>query len=159
MYGMSKHEEEEDSKLRGINLSIEEPVMETDTASDLITFGTPTKSNILPDRSSLGYKSFVYNSRAQEMRSQCPVTPSPRRLSLLTEQNEDEDADVEASDALPRAQEKEVVIREEDPTFVTVIGMLPNAMFWAAAAPVAKHSNMAYDAMVKKLTHSESEEE
>lgn len=157
MCGVSEYEEEEDLKLSWINLSLEELVMENDTAGDLITFATPTKSNISPDRSSLGFKSFSYNTRAQEMQSQCPATPSSRRLSLLTEQNEDVDADVETSDALPRTQEKEVVVREEDPTFVTVIGMLPKAMFWVAAAPVAKLSNMAYDAMVEKLTHLELE--
>ncbi|KAF2831809.1 hypothetical protein CC86DRAFT_463601 [Ophiobolus disseminans] len=133
-------------------------VLVSDHIEDLIILDTPTKSNTSPDRSSVGYKSFGYNTRAHEMRSQQLGSPSPRRLSLLIEQDEDEDADVETPDTVVTTEEKEVVVQVEDPTFVTVIGLLPEAMFWAAAAPVARLGNAAYHALVKRFASLEVEE-
>ena len=150
------NEEEEDlEKYREIDLAPMEPERESKDAENLITLDSPVKTQALPDRSSLGYKSFGYNTLGEVKRQQ--FMTSSRRLSLPLEQDEEDDADAEKSCEVSEAEENQPVTQPEDPTFVTVIGMLPKAMFWVAAAPVARLSNMAYYAVVKKFTRMELE--
>jgi len=152
----ANEEEEEDlDKYRDIDLAPMEPETESKDVENLITLDSPVKTQALHDRSSLGYKSFGYNTLGEVKRQQF-MTPS-RRLSLPLEQDEEDDADAEKSGEVSEVEENQPVTQPEDPTFVTVIGMLPEAMFWVAAAPVARLSNMAYDAVVEKITRMELE--
>ncbi|KAL5403133.1 hypothetical protein PMIN03_010121 [Paraphaeosphaeria minitans] len=57
------------------------------------------------------------------------------------------------------AHEKEVVSYAEDPAFVKALGMIPEAMFWVVAQPIARYSNKllgvaskAFDTALQKLT-------
>lgn len=45
-----------------------------------------------------------------------------------------------------RACEESMNLRHEDPVFIKVIGMLPEAMFWAVMQPVAYCSTTAFKA-------------
>ncbi|KAL5470420.1 hypothetical protein PMIN07_001771 [Paraphaeosphaeria minitans] len=57
------------------------------------------------------------------------------------------------------AHEKEVVSYAEDSAFVKALGMIPEAMFWVVAQPIARYSNKllgvaskAFDTALQKLT-------
>ena len=56
-------------------------------------------------------------------------------------------------------EDDQLILYREDPTFVTVVSMLPEAMFWAAAAPVAKLGNLAYDKLAEQFTGSTVDED
>ena len=165
------NDEEDLEKYRDMDLAPMEPVMESDAAGDLITFGTLVKSDIttvsnapsivMQRNESTGTYDFLVQDidvsrtfKAAETRPQPPATPSIRHSHPI-EQNEEDIADAETLDAAPNAVQRQLIICPLDPTFVTVIGMLPRAMFWVAAAPVAKFSNKAYDTVVEKFTQME----
>lgn len=46
----------------------------------------------------------------------------------------------------------EVKTEEEYPTFVKVIGLVPGALFWVVAAPIARAASKTYDVLIEKLT-------
>jgi hypothetical protein len=167
-------EEDDLDKYRDIDLAPMEPVMESDTAGDLITFGTPVKARIsTPGRESK--RSFKlsqpiastkpFNVKEAANSSSVPamlenfspikdaqeLSSPPSRLSFPIEQDEDSDADAENSDTSSKAKYRQLVSYPQHPTFVTVIGMLPEAFFWATAAPIAKYSTRAYDALIDKF--------
>jgi hypothetical protein len=166
-------EDEDLDKYRDVDLAPMEPVMECDTAGDLITFGTPAKAKIslsgrsttysdaLPKRvvapSNLDVKNATDLSPIDAVLvdlapedAEAPSTPSSC-LFLPIEQDEDSDADAEYSDTVSNPEDKQLILYPQHPTFVTVIGMLPKALFWATAAPIAKYSTKAYDALVNKF--------
>ncbi|KAF2442427.1 hypothetical protein P171DRAFT_487665 [Karstenula rhodostoma CBS 690.94] len=69
---------------------------------------------------------------------------------------DDNDYDHDADD---HAQEKQVISYIEDPGLVKALGMVPGAMFWIVAQPVARCSNKimgttskAFDTVLQKLT-------
>jgi hypothetical protein len=173
-------EEEDLEKYRKLDLAPMEPVMESKNVGDLITFGTPARSNISP--SLAGPTSFTRSSRQEtdvhepssimetskpmvstvvnelpslnnaavaEAEAQISEVVSPSHISLP---EEEDDATFVDAEVLPILQNKRKTRYSEPPTFVTVIGMLPEAMFWSAAAPVVKYSNKAYDALCDKFT-------
>lgn len=176
-------EEEDLDKYRDMDLAPMEPVMESNNAGDLITFGTPAVSNIdLPPTSptpssrtshqdtaiqasrrlmetSRSTVSTVVDERpdavdatvAQTASKQPDVSPS--HISLPDEK--DDVAFVDA-DVVKSAESEWSVVHPEPPTFVTVISMLPKAIFWTAAAPVVKYSSKAYDALYEKFTKLEA---
>jgi hypothetical protein len=158
-------------KYRDLDLAPEEPVMESTSAGDLIMCGTPVRTNDgwfkasvsgSPRPSSRTWTSttrqadlYPSDSETEDWVKvqQPPTTPSPQKPTLPIEQDEDHDADVEESeDSGPGDERKQIILYPRHPTFVTVIGMLPKAMFWAAAAPVVKYGNMAFDVLVERLT-------
>ena len=157
-----------------MDLAPEEPVMENSSAGDLITCSTPVRTT---DRCPLGGRASEPNtpsttglrlpeawtgsSRQPDMypsdsemddAQPPPMTPSPQKHTLPIEQDEDQDADVEESDSVPGNEAKQLILYPQHPTFVTVIGMLPAAMFWAAAAPAIKYGNRAFDVLLERLT-------
>jgi hypothetical protein len=159
---------------------MEKPVMESKTAGDLITLGTPVKTSIMtPPLSSASPVRLVHRTTpvgylndsgrvggpptALVVTKEAPsdhavaeatkVVPSGTSLStapLSVEQDVIDDTDVDTSDTASGTKDKQLQVHEP-PTFVTVIGILPGALFWTAAAPVAKYSHMAYDALVEKF--------
>jgi hypothetical protein len=156
-----------------MDLAPMEPVMESSTAGDLITFGTPAKARIstsgtgtYPDNLSWRVAS-PNNSAIGEIAEMSPITAvlrklvpandaevhsgPPSYLSLPIEQDEDSDTDSEDFDMVSRPDDRLLVFYPQHPTFVTVIGLLPQALFWAAAAPVAEYSTKAYDALIEKV--------
>lgn len=50
------------------------------------------------------------------------------------------------------AHSRQLIVYKEDPVFIKVIGMIPQAMFWVVAQPIARYANNAFDAMLQKLT-------
>ncbi|KAF1975720.1 hypothetical protein BU23DRAFT_552217 [Bimuria novae-zelandiae CBS 107.79] len=50
------------------------------------------------------------------------------------------------------AGDKQLILYQEDPVFVKVIGMLPQAMFWTVAQPIARYTNKAFDKTLGMLT-------
>ncbi|KAF2028134.1 hypothetical protein EK21DRAFT_114189 [Setomelanomma holmii] len=159
-------EEDEDlEKYREVDLAPMEPVMESATAGDLITLGTPPKSRdpSLPGLESTmllgpcpmpresGEENLVEQVASLSGPSIKPMSQSTLHPSLV-EQNEDDDADAEASDAVSAANQRQAIDRPKHPTFVTIVELLPKAMFWVAAAPIARLGNKAYDTIVEKFT-------
>jgi hypothetical protein len=166
-------EEEDLDKYRDVDLAPMEPVMESDTAGDLITFGTPVKAMISTCEKSTTHPDQLphqvtspLNSDIKELVDLSPIeavlvhlspedaeassTPSSR-LSRPFKQDEDSDADAEYSDTVSNLEDKQLILYPQHPTFVNVIGMLPEALFWATAAPIAKYSTKAYDALVVRF--------
>jgi hypothetical protein len=76
---------------------------------------------------------------------------SPSRFFPPIEENDNEDADAENSGAVLNLNEKQLIFYPRHPTFVIVIGMLPEAIFWVTVAPVLQYSEKAYDALVERL--------
>lgn len=170
------HEEEEEDleKYREMDLAPMEPVMENDFGADLITLGTPVKSGIfktgttpvlpgLSERAADGTEDsndemsdLVADPEAGaigllvDTRSSSPQA-AHMTYSLFREHASDSDADINCSDDMSEPGDRQLILAPEYPTFVKVIGMLPAAMFWQVAAPIANYSNKAYDALVDKL--------
>jgi hypothetical protein len=160
-----------------------EPVMESDTAGDLITFGTPVRSNI----SGVTIGSDIFSSPTPEIEGLVPEHKPTAPLSSVAAMTEDlagnadarlshtetslsqsfEEHETKDSDNTSQSLGKAAVEEErqdtqfpQHPTFITVIGLLPQAMFWVAAAPIVKYSNKAYEALVDgfaKLSFGEGE--
>jgi hypothetical protein len=164
-------------KYRELDLAPEEPVMESTSAGDLIMCGTPVRTGDgwfkasvsgLPRTSSRvkdAPETWTSSTRQTDLYpsdsetedwvkiQQPPATPSPQKPTLPIEQDEDHDADVEESeDSGPSDEKKQIIVYPRHPTFVTVIGMLPKAMFWATAASVTKYGSRAFDVLVERLT-------
>jgi hypothetical protein len=160
-------------KFRELDLAPEEPVMESTSAGDLITCGTPMRTkdgwfrasvSRSPSRGQDVSKTWTSTIRQADIYpsdsetddwvkvQQPPATPSPQKPTLPVEQDEDHDADVEESDSSPGDEKKKLILYPRHPTFVTVIGMLPAAMFWATAAPVVNYGSRAFDLLVQRLT-------
>ncbi|KAJ4371986.1 hypothetical protein N0V83_003759 [Neocucurbitaria cava] len=79
---------------------------------------------------------------------------SPEEIAELARKAEaivaaEEDADVVSDQD---QEQKQMILYSPEPTFITVIGMLPATVMWTTAAVVAKYSNKAYDAVIEKLT-------
>jgi hypothetical protein len=172
------NEEEDLDAYREMDLAPMEPVMENHAAGDLITFGTPKKSNIpttaigptTPDvfaqrtsftrRLSLGFGEDLGTFRVEE-NSNAGVhqnQPENQPQSIWSPVKQDDaEAETIISDAVLEEEDvgdehKQMILYPQHPTFVNVIGMLPQAMFWATAAPIAKYSGKAYEALVGKLS-------
>jgi hypothetical protein len=65
------------------------------------------------------------------------------------EQDEENGADVDTTSS---SQQQQLIIVHRRPTFVTVIGLLPAAIFWAIVAPVVDGGSKAFDMLIEKLT-------
>ncbi|KAF1842791.1 uncharacterized protein K460DRAFT_340230 [Cucurbitaria berberidis CBS 394.84] len=169
-------------KYREMDLAPMEPVMESDSAGDLITLGTPAKARRSQSFTAVGQGPFqlqcmLANERvgldqhtipelveAANEEIECDAlrqledreqTASPLFThSSIREQDKDNDADTEDSDYVSRTVQKEnqLVQISQHPTFILVVEMLPGAMFWATAAQIVKYSNGAFDMLVEKLT-------
>ncbi len=46
----------------------------------------------------------------------------------------------------------QLILYHEQPVFITVIGMIPVAMFWTVAQPLAHYSSKAFDKVMQKLS-------
>lgn len=158
-------EEEEDlEKYREVDLAPMDPVMESATAGDLIISTTPYKfrvSTLLGLEGTIPIKVNHMKKKTEESVSNGQSTRThqhfldlesqPSEPSDLVEQDDKGDADAKSSDEAASAKQQQLIVYSQHPTFVTVLGLLPQAMFWATAAPIAQLSNKAYDAMVEKL--------
>ncbi|KAI2479118.1 hypothetical protein Ptr902_09329 [Pyrenophora tritici-repentis] len=171
-----KKELQELDQYRDFDLAPIEPVMESHAAGDLIMSATPAKARAAEDwnecisPSALSRVQHASKARgfsvvsslvdtedeedidASYLARPCAPTPSSRRPRLPVEQDEEDDADVEDWDFVVRREDKDVFVESYEPTFITVIGMLPTAMFWATAAPVVKLGSDAFDTLVETLT-------
>jgi hypothetical protein len=151
-----------------------ESVMESSSAGDLITFGAPARARIptsggditcsdkpsqraaFPNTSTFGVTADT-SPVAAVLEKLVPIESAGAHsslssgLSLPIEQDEDSDANSEKSNTTSNPENKQLKFHPQHPTFVTIIGLLPKAFFWAAAAPVAKYSTQAYDALVNKF--------
>ncbi|KAH4076315.1 hypothetical protein HBI75_121760 [Parastagonospora nodorum] len=178
------NEEEDLEKYREIDLAPMKPIMESKNAGDLITFGTSATSSILtppidvisPTRvaqrtASVDQTSAVQNlllakspidseyvdkSKATNVETQVPPSEAVAALpSLPAEQPKEDKADPKDADATHGSEGRQVSLFHEPPTFVKVVALLPETMFWVAVAPVVKYSSMAYEAMVSQFTKLE----
>jgi hypothetical protein len=178
------NEEEDLEKYREIDLAPMEPIMESKNAGDLITFGTPARSSILtppidvisPTRiaqrtASVDQTSAVQNlllakspidseyldkSKATDVETKAPPSEAVATLpSLPAEQPKEDKADPQDLDATHGSESIQVSLCHGPPTFVKVVALLPETMFWVAAAPVVKYSSMAYEAIVSQFTKLE----
>ncbi|EAT87903.2 hypothetical protein SNOG_04143 [Parastagonospora nodorum SN15] len=178
------NEEEDLEKYREIDLAPMEPIMESKNAGDLITFGTSATSSILtppidvisPTRvaqrtASVDQTSAVQNlllakspidseyvdkSKTTNVETQAPPSEAVAALpSLPAEQPKEDKADPKDADATHGSEGRQVSLFHEPPTFVKVVALLPETMFWVTVAPVVKYSSMAYEAMVSQFTKLE----
>jgi hypothetical protein len=165
-------EEEEDlERYREIDLAPMVPIMERDTTGDLIILSTPARPRDLlidvhqslhlslarGERIARAYdiqleppqdKEVTYYAREQLQEP----TKSLSRLILPLEQDTEDDADAEKSDSVSNPEQKRLILYLHQPTFVTVINMIPETLFWVTAARVARLANKVYDTMIEKLT-------
>ncbi|KAF1911644.1 hypothetical protein BDU57DRAFT_552046 [Ampelomyces quisqualis] len=168
------NEEEDLDKYREMDLAPMEPIMGSNTSGDLITFGTPVESKI----SSSAGDTNLFSWRATNANDLvCDSSNAPQGAVTTTAGNLDGDTDAQpsytrtlisqslrevkskdvggtASEGEGTASTEEEILENhspQHPPFVTVIGLLPKAMFWVAAAPVAKYSNKVYAALVAKF--------
>jgi len=177
-------EEEDLEKYREIDLAPMEPIMESKNAGDLITFGTPARSKILtppidtpsptqvPQKAALSDQAravetlillakspmdrkYVEMPKATNVETQASPSEAVASPSLPAEQHEGNKVDPEESDVAYSSEGRQLSLYREPPTFVKVVALLPETMFWVAAAPVMKYSSMAYEAMVSKFTKLE----
>jgi hypothetical protein len=128
-------------KYREMDLAPMEPVGESDTAGDRITFATPVEAVIPPLCSGNMTLKMTRNkiSRLQQLKM------SSSGPSLSVERN------TERIDVMPSVDEINRNLNPEHPTFVIVIGMLPKALSWATAALFVKYSSKVYDILVKNF--------
>ena len=174
---IDEEEAEEEKELqeldqyRDFDLAPIEPVMESEAAGDLIMCGTPVRvrnaegwddpisPSVLSGRQDMRKGSdFAVVSQHIEtedieagcLTRPCAPTPSSRRPKLPVEQ--EEDADIEDWDIVLEREDEDVSVQSYEATFMTVIAMLPAAMFWATAALVLKLGDDAVDTLVEKLT-------
>lgn len=139
-------------RFREMDLAPIDTVMEGGSAGDLIVCGTPVKARdeaLFLQTASNASKPDI-EERIDLRRPQSGLT-SPCRLTLL-EQDEENDADVEDSDSTSVLAQLRLDVSPRDPTFITVIRMLPASMFWATAAPLAYCIVKAFDMLIEKLT-------
>ncbi|KAL5113767.1 hypothetical protein ACEQ8H_008341 [Pleosporales sp. CAS-2024a] len=177
----ARDEEEEDlEQYREMDLAPLEPVMESQNAGDLITFGTPVRSNILaPLLSSPSLSKSVHHAIAiSGPRDYNESTVLPSLSTMSDTSSPEQSMDIKGKMGVPEISSGSPLVRgqqdnavdayldatsvnsskdpnqdgpPQEPTFVKVIGLLPEALFWTAAAPVARYSAMAYEALVEKF--------
>ena len=140
-------------RFRDMDLAPIETVMEGGPAGDLIMCGTPVRAR---DKT-LFFQSAsdIVDSEMEDwidlQRPQSRL-PSPYRPNLLIEQDEENDADVEESDSTSDPEQQQIAGLPRYPTFITVISMIPAAVFWATAASIVDCSSKAFDMLIEKLT-------
>lgn len=76
--------------------------------------------------------------------------PLVHAYNLMDEQISLEDGEA-CSGSTSDNIETQLIVYSRHPTFVSVIGLLPETMFWAAAAQVAKYTNITVDLLIDKL--------
>ncbi|KAF2636661.1 hypothetical protein P280DRAFT_510318 [Massarina eburnea CBS 473.64] len=148
---------------RDLDLAPMDPVIEDGLAGDLIMLATPTPSRVHEWTNKKGGRMGAGDFLAEndgdgdaeeEMGS---VTPSDD-ISMAGSDEGDmgmvygevrndllSDTDAASADG------KQLILYPHHPVIINVIAMLPAAMFWGAAAPVAALSSMAYDGLVERL--------
>ncbi|KAI4707519.1 hypothetical protein J4E89_007623 [Alternaria sp. Ai002NY15] len=140
-------------QFRDLDLAPIETIMQGGPAGDLIMCGTPARAR--DETVFLQSASDTVDSEMEEwidlQRPQSRL-PSPYRPNLLIEQDEENDADVEESDSISDPEQQQIAGLPRYPTFITVISMIPAAIFWATAASIADYSIKAFDALIEKLT-------
>ncbi|KAI4631451.1 uncharacterized protein J4E87_002155 [Alternaria ethzedia] len=141
------------NRFRDMDLAPIETVMEGGPAGDLIMCATPVRAR--DNTLFLQSASDTADSEIEEwidlQRPQSRL-PSPRRPNLLIEQDEENDADVEESDSTSDPEQQQIAGLPRYPTFITVISMIPAAVFWATAASIVDCSSKAFDMLIEKLT-------
>ncbi|KAI4609803.1 hypothetical protein J4E80_008449 [Alternaria sp. BMP 0032] len=140
-------------RFRDMDLAPIETVMEGGPAGDLIMCATPvrTKTEILFLQSASDPADSEIEEWIDLQRPQSRL-PSPRRPNLLVEQDEENDADVEESDSTSDPEQQQLAGLPRYPTFITVISMIPAAIFWATAASIVDCSSKVFDMLIEKLT-------
>lgn len=140
-------------RFRDMDLAPIETVMQGGPAGDLIICGTPAKAR--DEAPFLQSASDTVDSEMEDwidlQRPQSRL-PSPPRPNLLVEQDEENDADVEESDTSSDPEREQLVSVSQYPTFLTVISMLPAAIFWTTAASIVDCSSKAFDMLIEELT-------
>lgn len=163
-----KHEGEDLNQYRGIDLTPLEHVMSSGTAGDLITSGTPVRAGDV----SLFTDNGLGLGQGQGVETPMASTPRTPKVDNTTKYNSATDFHATPSSPLPSALLANYSVspttltvepspspphstgtKEDDhPPFTTIIALLPQAMFWAAAAPVVKYASKAYDVLIEKMT-------
>jgi hypothetical protein len=140
-------------KFRDMDLAPIETVMDGGPAGDLITYGTPVKAKDeelflrrAPDRSGSELEGWNHIKRWQSSIS------APRRNPFFIEQDQENGTDVEDSDTTSISKQQRLSVIPRRPTFITVIGMLPAAMFWATIAQIIDGSSRVFDVLIERLT-------
>ncbi|KAB2106786.1 hypothetical protein AG0111_0g5544 [Alternaria gaisen] len=156
---VEKEEEEEQRALaeldqfRDMDLAPIETVMDGGPAGDLITYGTPVKAK--DEELSLHRATDRYGSELEGCnhikRWQSSISP-PRRNPFFIEQDQENGVDVEESNTTSISTQQQLSVFPRRPTFITVISMLPAAMFWATIAQVVDGSNKVFDVLIEGLT-------
>ncbi|KAI4953530.1 hypothetical protein J4E91_002377 [Alternaria rosae] len=140
-------------QFRDMDLAPIETVMQGGPAGDLIICGTPAKAR--DEALFLQSASDTVDSEMEDwidLKRPQSKLPSPRRPNLLVEQDKENDADVEESDTSSDPEKEQLVSVSQYPTFLTVISMLPAAIFWTTAASIVDCSSKAFDMLIEKLT-------
>ncbi|KAF1949070.1 hypothetical protein CC80DRAFT_555686 [Byssothecium circinans] len=179
--GKEDVEEEELEKYREMDLAPLDTVMEGELAGDLIMMGPPTPARVRDwmneDGKRMGARDVMAGSGVVDDDEEeddddqfidSVSTPSKNGVKPQREDAEQRDQHPTPSPE-PKAREthslfcpetnpqdspskKQLILYQERPVFINVIGMLPAAMFWTMAVPVAVLSNKAYDKVVEKLS-------
>jgi hypothetical protein len=164
-----------------MDLAPEEPVMESASAGDLITFGTPARARntelFAQASSTTGRTSNLFLTKhAQTSVPRCDsseqtdsekegwvhvqspqsLPSSPSHPAFFIEQDEDHDADAEASDdsytTTTSPEKKQLVVAPQNPAFLNILEMLPETLFWASTAAIVTYGTIVFDALVEGLT-------
>jgi hypothetical protein len=165
-------EEGDLDKYRKMDLAPMEPVMESNTAGDLITFGTPVKSNIsslavgsyMSSRGATAADDFVVDDNSDTLAAAENVdgdtedarSSYTKAMSPLSDEVESKGVNGLASTESYATSTQEETLQNlypQHPPFITVISLLPKAMFWVVAIPIAKYSNKAYNALVDRFAN------
>jgi hypothetical protein len=140
-------------KFRDMDLAPIETVMDGGPAGDLITYGTPVKAkdeelflHRVPDGSGSELEGWNHIKRWQSS------IPPPRQNPFFIEQDQENGVDVEDSDTTSISKQQYLSVIPRRPTFITIIGMLPAAMFWATIAQVVDGSSKVFDVLIERLT-------
>ncbi|KAH7061632.1 hypothetical protein BKA63DRAFT_559154 [Paraphoma chrysanthemicola] len=161
---LEEEEEEDLEKYCEVDLAPMEPVMENATAGDLILLSTPSKSwdpclLEMEGTSPPGVNHAretdekILGKEVTRFRQPSVVTEKEHSDSnLLVHLDKIDDKNAGIFDKTSNRKRIQSADSIQHPTFVKVISLLPQAMFWATAAPIVKLGDKAYDAMVEKLS-------
>lgn len=121
---------------------------------------TKTEDPSVPVRDNIGSSVNLLNDSASDLAEvadhSSPRAPSPGLYhSSHTEHTQGTHDEAETSEDTDNEQ---VIFYTQHPTFITVIGMLPETMFWVIAAPVVEYGGRVFDVLSEKLMGMKVEE-
>ncbi|CAO2656520.1 Nn.00g053230.m01.CDS01 [Neocucurbitaria sp. VM-36] len=161
-------DQEDLDQYREMDLAPMEPVMDSDSAGDLITSGTPVKPQGSQSFASLSLDQFQLRSTSPRESFRSIPEPMQQTKDVLDDKpdNRSEKSAITSSQSPPAEsrnpvlghadtvsdqEQKQLILYPQQPAFITVIGMLPRTIMWATAAAIAMYSSKAYNALVDKF--------